>query len=344
MRRTRFPEVLTLAAVLLLAGAGVAQPGGASAGQGPAVSASGPAESAASQPASAAPRKPSSVSRIAANFATLMGNCWADIGWFAGKCVLNAILWASGMLLAGVALGVGLFLLLRRRRLFDAPWGWYRYVRWVWGVVFILCVIVGMTCAGGWIGLERQLKHAILKERVLDRTAGNLVLAVFMDSAEYRASGEESAENLQAVLKDSESAARSAIANLPQIVDEIAGPELSATQRRALRLMSPDDVQKLFANVGKLDMRMVIVLFYGSANIEQVLQEHPQANPAVMAIAVHFESLRQRGCRLVNRFTRPPIYMWLFGGLGIPLGLLAIFRVVVRCVCGPSGRQSQFGT
>lgn len=288
--------------------------------------------SAATSTAAVADRSqgPSHTSRIASNFLTLMGNSWGDAAWFAGRCVMNALLWAGAMLLVGMALGVTVFFVLRKYRLFHAPWGWYRYVRWTWGVLFISSIVVGMAGAGAWLGLERQLKYSILTERVLDRIVGNMILAVFMDSAQYQATGSESSEQLQAILGDSETVAQAATQDMSEALRGVSGRQLSPIQRYALQLLGTGQGQRTLTESLKLNPRMAIALFYGGPNMDRYLKEHPQANPGVMAMSVHFQDLRLGGCRLAESFTRPSLWSWLAAGCGLPFVLLLLFRMTVR--------------
>ena len=137
--------------------------------------------------------------RLVTNFVTLLGNRWADMGWFSARCLFNSIVWSVALLLLGLILAICTWLLLRRRQLLQAPWRWYRYAGWIWLPLIMLSFTIGLAGAGVWVGLERQLDHEIQEQRLLDTIIGDLILAIAMDSAEYQLTGEESADRKSVV-------------------------------------------------------------------------------------------------------------------------------------------------
>ncbi len=266
--------------------------------------------------------------RLIANFVTLLDNRWQNMGWFLAKCLFNAVLWGALMMVVGLATGMVAWLLLRRHGLLDAPWKWYRYAIWIWLPLMLLSIAIGLTGAGVFLGLERQLKHAIVQERVLDQIAGDLILAITMDSTDYQLTGNETSEQLQAVLADSETIAAMTVKDIQAAIDEMQEDELNPVLYYVIDLFGREQAQQMIVDTMKVDPRLLILIFH-SSNLDQYLQDNPQAQPAVMALALHFTVLRRAGCDLVEMVTRPLIWAWAGIGLGLPLALLGLLRLSV---------------
>ena len=134
----------------------------------------------------------------------MLGNNWTDIAWFVGKAVLGAVIWAAILGPAGIVAGILLWRFARRRKLLDAPWPWYRYVRWLWAVLFIAGAALAFAYGGAWLGAGRSVKNSIHEDRVLDKVFSHLLVAVFLDRVGYEATGDDSAAHIQKVLGESE--------------------------------------------------------------------------------------------------------------------------------------------
>lgn len=265
------------------------------------------------------------------NFLTLCGRHAGDIGWFGASTIINAVLWGSLLLVLGLAVGLAIYFILRGRGLFNAPWTWYRYVRWMWALLFVLCYAFGPAYAGIWLGIERNAKSYIRDKRMLDQVVGNLLIASCMDQAQYRLKGDESAEQLQAVLGDSDTIGKKASEDLGRAIGELSGSDdLSWWQRKMLRTVKQETLTKITRDLNMLDPRTAIILFYGGQQIDQYLAGHPQASPVLASLSLHLAQLRESACEGVNYLTRSHIWTGLGLGALPPVGLLVLFRVVVR--------------
>ncbi len=270
-------------------------------------------------------------SRILTNFANMMKGNWKSLAAFATTTVLNAVLWAIGLLLVGILAGLASYFILRRFKLFDAAWPWYRFVRWLWPVVFILGAAAGFTYSGAWIGLGRNIKSYIREERMLDRIVAQVYFAIVLDKASYQATGQESAEKLEQVLAGSEAIGKLAMADWAIVREELTAVTARSAFERwlvhlALRNISDDLAERLSG----LDPRLVMVFFGMHPNIDQYLREHPDANPVIAALSVHFEPVRQKACDMVDSVVHPQAAVGIAAGLLGPALLLGIFRLVVH--------------
>ncbi|MFB3892900.1 MAG: hypothetical protein ACE15C_12840 [Phycisphaerae bacterium] len=293
--------------------------------------------SAASPAMSAAPATRTAAdhaARIAANFWTLAGRHWTDVAGFALTTIGMAVLWCLLMLFCGILSGLVVWLALRHWNFFAAPWSWYKYVRWLWGVIFIVSFAIGMAYSGWRLGICRNVKSYIVERRALDRIAGNLIVAVCLDQADYQATGEETSDKVQRVLEDSEAVGKLAQRDLQDAMADVAGSRgLSGTQRAIIGVLG-DQAPEMLKDMTKLDARAVVVLFYSGQNTAQYLKEHPEANAGVMAMSLHFDRIRGKACDAVDSLTGGPIWMGLVLGIGIPLLFMAILRIIVRLAPG----------
>ncbi len=306
----------------------------------PAASQPTTASSPASAPATTRQAPGGDTSRILTNFANMMKGNWKSLAAFAATTVLNAVLWAIGMLLAGILAGLASYFILRRFRLFDATWPWYRFVRWLWPVVFILGAAAGFTYSGAWIGLGRNIKSYIREKRMLDKIVGQVYFAIVLDKASYQTTGQESAEKLEQVLADSEAIGELAMADWAiareELTTDAAGSPL---ERWLVQLALRNISDELAEQFGSMDPRLMMVFIGTHPNIDQYLREHPDANPMIAALSVHFEPVRQKGCDMVDSVVHPHAAVGIAAGLLGPALLLGIFCVVVHLAGGRPGRS-----
>ena len=134
----RFPTVIGFAALILLGSWTIA--GGESL---PA-----PGGSTNLEPQMDSRASPSTATTVGRNLLVLVKQSWKDAGLFAGKVIGFGLLGAVLLSLGGGLLGLAVWLVLRRRGVFTLRFGWYRYVRWLWCPLFVVCFTVGFAYAG----------------------------------------------------------------------------------------------------------------------------------------------------------------------------------------------------
>ena len=279
-------------------------------------------------------------SRVASNFVALMADTWQEVAVFAGTTIVWGVLWAIGLFLVGIGVGVFVYLMLRRWGAFGAPWSWYRYVRWLWGVVFILSAAVGFAYAGAWLGPGRNVKHYIRDERMIDRVVGNLYFAIILDKADYQATGLESAEQLEKVLTESEALANLAVEDWEAVRDEaVQSAADNFLDRWVLELAADSATEKLTQELGGLDARVIVGILHASPSVEAYLRDHPDAHPLVASVATHFSTIREDACGLVDAVVMPHVWGGIGLGLGGPLVLAGVFAVIRRL--GGKGRPKR---
>ncbi len=280
-----------------------------------------------------APAEQSDAARIASNFLVLMGDTWGDVALFVGSMVLWAVVWAAGMFFAGIAAGLVVWLLLRRFGLFDARWGWYRWVRWLWPVLFVLSMSIGFCYAGAWMGLGRTLRGYIVDRHMVDKVVGHLWVAIALDSAQYEASGVESVEQLEAVLSDSDAVTNATLADWQAMEDELLA-DANFAERWVYRLTTDSISDRMKEDLAGADPRVVVMFFMDSPNLEQHLAEHPDAHVVVMALSTQMQAAREKVADVVDSFISPNVHTGLWAGLLIPVGLAVLFRVIAGATGG----------
>lgn len=280
-----------------------------------------------------APAEQADIARIASNFLVLMGNNWTDVATFIGSMVLWAIVWAAMLFLAGLIVGLLVWLLLRRFGLFDARWEWYRWVRWLWPVLFILSTSIGFCYAGAWTGLGRTLREYIVERQMVDKVVGHLWVAIALDSADYKAGGQESVEQLEAVLADSEAVTNATLADWQAMEDELLA-DANFAMRWIYRLTTASISDRMREELAGADPRLVVMFFMQSPNLEKHLAERPDAQPLVMALSTQMQAARAKVADVVDSFISPNVRTGIWAGLLIPVGLAILFRIIAGATGG----------
>ncbi|MCY2924178.1 MAG: hypothetical protein NT031_01850 [Planctomycetota bacterium] len=269
--------------------------------------------------ASAPARSPESIdttSRIASNFGVLVAKNWPDALLLTGRTVLWAIVWAVLLLPVGMLAGLVSYLLCRKFLPRQAPQAWYRYARWLLAAIFLLAPACGFAYGGAWLGAGRSVRGAIRDDRVLDKLLGAWIIAALMDSADYQATGEESAEQMQKILADSSAIERLVAQDWAESVDRIRKScGNGIVERTFVSLVTSRTCDALREKLQGLDPR-VLVLILRSPNVDQYIREHPNASPGLVAFSLHFGAMRQEALGLVGK------WVWAHLGVGIALGLL----------------------
>ncbi len=281
------------------------------------------------------------VSRIASNFAVLMQSTWADVAIFAGMTILSAVLWGIGFLFLGLILGLICYFIVRRLRLIRAHWSWYRYVRWLWVVIFMLSGAAGCAYAGAWFGVGRNVKAYIEDKRMLEKILGHCYVAALLDEAEYQATGQESAEDLQQVLADSQTARKLADDVWEEVSDEIVNSgDPSFVERWTRQLALYKGMRDLQDQLYGIDPRVLLAIFIGGENIDAYIAENPGAGPVIVGLATYFQEFRDRACGAVDSVVHPHIWTGLLLGLLAPVALAGAFKTVVHFAPGPKPAET----
>ena len=267
--------------------------------------------------------------RIINNFLTLLEGSWVDILKFIGWTILGMILWAIGIAVAGLVLGLILWAILRRKKLFDAPWKWYRYVRWSWALVFMLIIMMGFGYAGVFIGLERGLKSAIYHDLVIDRILMHVYQAIVLSEADYKVTGQETAEQLYNVVADTEGSGNLALEDYEKFKDDFIAKEGDTLGKRLIMRLVADYVLP-HVSIHGLDYEAVVKFVFSGMNLEEYLKKYPDAHPLLHLMDTKFEEVRDVASSGVEMLTRGGIYGGLLFGILVPIMLLTAFRVTLR--------------
>ena len=268
--------------------------------------------------------------RLTWNFLRLMQNSTGAVLAFTGKLILSIVIWTILALTIGLAVGIALWVWLRRRGAFAAPWNGYRYVRWLWAVVFFLLPPIGFAYSGQWYGAGRCVKYYVEEERVLDRIAANLICAIALDKAEYELKGNETTEDYARILGDEEKLEEVVEADYEDLVGKLEkhGPA-NPMKGWLLRLA----VNQIIGEAGEwlpgVDIRVLALAVVRNENMDEYLANHGDPPVAVVLFATHMKSLRRETISLVNTAAYSQVLLGTLAGLGIPFFLLACFRLIV---------------
>ncbi len=283
-----------------------------------------------------APAKELDAARLWGNFRSMMGDSWQEVALFIGKIMLTAVLWGVALGFVGIAVGIAAYLALRRHKLFDGPWTWYRYVAWVWPGLFALSMAAGFSYAGLWIGGGRQIRVAIQEENVLERVISNLFTAVALDCADYRLEGTESAEEMQEVLTQSEALGDLVREDFKNLLTDALQVQAGAlglgmagrTMIHGLVICAVDQLDDILL---ENDPRLVLVSFAFMASVNGDMAEYkkqfPDARLGTAALSLYFSKVRKGACRLVDSLCFPNILLGFGVGLLAPGMLLGLYRL-----------------
>jgi hypothetical protein len=101
-------------------------------------------------------------------------------GVLIGKSLISFILWSILGLISGAMGGVFLWRWLRDRGWLEVPWGWYRYVRWIWPVLIVASLSLGLSCSLGTWGAGRKMKAGMREGKLIETAVVNAYSAVMV--------------------------------------------------------------------------------------------------------------------------------------------------------------------
>lgn len=96
------------------------------------------------------------------------------------KAVWHFILWGLLGLVLGAAAGVFLWRALRDRGWMDVPWRGYRYVRWLWPVLLVGTLSLGLGSSLGVWGSGRAVKQGAREGEVFETAVVNTYAAIMV--------------------------------------------------------------------------------------------------------------------------------------------------------------------
>ena len=96
------------------------------------------------------------------------------------KSIFSFILWSVLGLILGAVGGVSLWRWLRNKGWLDVPWGWYKYVRWIWPVLIVASLSLGMSCSIGTWGAGRKIKKEMREGQLIEVAVVNTYSAIMV--------------------------------------------------------------------------------------------------------------------------------------------------------------------
>jgi len=286
--------------------------------------------------------------RLWKNFTVLMSDLVPPLAVAAARLAGFTLLAGIAGFLTGLILGFGLWFWLRKLGVFDAPYAWYRYFKWLWALLFPVCMALGLAYAAAWFQAGQIAKGAILNDRLMERAIASGYAAVAMDVAKHEIAGGETMAEVQKILQDSEEVAQILSTNLgalltkhlqvPEVQQALGLTELAWLKNLAESQVGQMVFQKAAANE---DTRLVLLTFYaiasGDKSREEYLQGHPKAGPAMALVRQYLQRINRELVRLINGLVYPQVVLAILIGLGVPFGLAGLFRLVARPAAPKSG-------
>ena len=97
-----------------------------------------------------------------------------------GKGLVHLIIWSLVGFFAGGVGGFFAWRALRDRGWLDVSWGWYKYVRWMWPVLLILTLSLGLSSMLGSWGAGRAVKKGVRQGEVIETAVFNTYAMVMV--------------------------------------------------------------------------------------------------------------------------------------------------------------------
>ena len=287
--------------------------------------------------------------RIGRNFVALTGRHWKGAGAFALRIVLWSVMMALVFFLAGGIAGYILYRVLRRWKLLDAEFRWYRYVRWLWPVLFVTSMAAGSAYGGGWVGVGRVVKKQIREEHLVEKVAVNLLVAFCLDSIESELDGTEDIAELEAALCQSSDLGDMMKGDLEDLMvttieeeGELGFVERVVARRAVREIIESDLKEKL----GGLNPGILVIFFAEGENLEKYGKKYPKANLALAALSDCCKRVREAVCGAVSGMVLGNLAAGLLVGAGVPLAAMALWLLATwayrRCA-RPAGPGASAG-
>ncbi|MEE2813974.1 MAG: hypothetical protein VX945_05730 [Verrucomicrobiota bacterium] len=150
-----------------------------------------------------------------------------DLGWGAikgfgsiiSKALLHMVLWWVFGFVVGVVGGVFMWRFLRDRGWMDVPWNWYKYVRWMWPVLIVGTLSLGLGSTLSTWGAGRAFKKQAREGEVIEKAVFNTYAMVMI----WRLGPEKIVDSNGSALMEQDLVL--AVSKLKKASDKIAGVE-----------------------------------------------------------------------------------------------------------------------
>jgi hypothetical protein len=255
-------------------------------------------------------------------------------GELALKAVWHFSLWGLLGLVLGATAGVFLWRALRNRGWMDVPWRGYKYVRWLWPVLMVGTLSLGLGSGLGVWGGGRAIKQGAREGEVFETAVVNTYAAIMV----WRLGGVDADANGTSLL---ERDLAQAISKLRQTTSQTQAAE-HATRERALEEVN----KKIGGNIFQKWVGHQVIKFLWNEQLKGNLTDTEAAKflgslqadgvSDVQAVKLAKKKLMS-GVYLaldetVNSIVYPTLATILVTALGVLLGPLGVFWLI-RWLC-----------
>ncbi len=150
-----------------------------------------------------------------------------DLGWGAikgfgsviSKALLHMVLWGIFGFVLGLVGGIFMWRVLRDRGWIDVPWNWYKYVRWMWPVLIVSTLSLGLGSTLSTWGAGRAFKNQTREGEVIEKAVFNTYAMVMI----WRLGPEKVGDSNGSALLEQDLAL--AVSKLKKASDKLTGAE-----------------------------------------------------------------------------------------------------------------------
>lgn len=275
------------------------------------------------------------------NSTVMFKNTWKDMAYFTGKVIFYAIVEGIVLFMIGVVIGYLLYRMCRKRSLFEFPFKWNRYLKWVWGPAFVLSLSIGLGAAGLYLGAGGAVKKSIRNDNIVQRVVANIYCVIALDSMDYQLKGEESVEEIKEVANQSRDLARAVHTDLGTFIKICClewhkEGKISKRHLSLINRISDSTVGKLVLDqlYEKFDPRIAIPVMFaisrGGPESQKYLKENPKAHPVAAAFTEIIRRVNNELCRLINSVVYPTAFLAAFLGFIVPFTILVFVIIINR--------------
>ena len=150
-----------------------------------------------------------------------------DLGWGAikgfgsviSKALLHMVLWGIFGFVLGLVGGIFMWRALRDSGWMDVPWNWYKYVRWMWPVLIVSTLSLGLGSTLSTWGAGRAFKNQTREGEVIEKAVFNTYAMVMI----WRLGPEKVGDSNGSALLEQDLAL--AVSKLKKASDKLTGVE-----------------------------------------------------------------------------------------------------------------------
>jgi hypothetical protein len=271
-------------------------------------------------------------SQVSQNLSKLMGEFLSELTEFVIDFVVSIIIWAVLLFILGFIVGLLIYFLLRKKKWMKLEAKWYKWVAWMWPVLFVICASLGFGYGGLFFGGGRSINHLIVEKRAIERIVVNVYAAAAFSKTDTTLTGKETPEEMEQILSDSVGLRDMMADEFEGELNDMAGKITDSWWQQQLISLAAsaldDKASELSLDQG-VDVRLLLVAIQNQDKINAYKKKNPKASVGLAMMSGMLETISVSSGRMVNKFVYTQMAIGGVIGLGIPIILAGLFRLII---------------